>query len=343
MNSKQRFTAAAKNRVPDVVPVVYYALGSSRSILKGAGLNWRETYWSGEAISRVMQKAHEIIPHDNVCSFLSPICGLDALGVEVKFSDAQGPHIDFNTTKINSWEDLERLEVPDPKKDGSMPARIKAAKLLSAEIGKNTALLGGFGGISTWAMLLRGAANFSRDTRKNPEFQNRYMKFLTDCAIEFCVAQVEEGCDWIISAEDAFAITVLDPERAWKVNGVHARRLARAVKDAGAGYIIHCCGDARLSLLEMIKTKADVLSLDKVDLAEAKEKVEGKAALMGNINLQTLLYRGPGDVQKECRAAIDKAFSCGGYLLSSGYIYPPNTPVDNILSLIDSARKFGRY
>jgi uroporphyrinogen decarboxylase len=343
MTPKERFNIAARRGVPDRVPVVYYAFGAGSAVLESLGLRWQEIFWSAEKIFRVMLKAHELIPHDNVCSFLSPACGLDALGAEVNFSKSEGPHVDYGSPLLNSWEDLERLEVPDPEREGSMASRIKATALLSSRVGGELALLGGFGGISTWAMLLRGARNFVLDVKSNPEFQRRYMSFLTDCAAEFCRAQVEAGCDWIISAEDAFANDLLDPGRAWEVNGIWAKKLADEVHRAGAGYILHCCGDARLSLEKMVETGADVLSLDRVELGEAKEKVGSKVALMGNIKLKTLMFGKPSEVELECREAMARASKGGGFLLSGGYIYPAKTPVENVLSLIKSAEKYGKY
>lgn len=343
MKSKDRFNTAARMGIPDRVPVVYYALGASEPILDSIGLNWNDIFWNVEKSFKAMTRAHELMPHDNVCSLLSPACGIDALGAEVKFSEFEGAHVDYNNPILSSWDELEKIEVPDPRKDGSMPLRIKLAEILSERFGGELALVGGFGGISTWAMSLRGARNFVLDVKKNPEFQNSYMDLLTECAIDFCVAQVEAGCDWIISAEDAFAIEVLDPERAWRINGTRAKKLAHAVHRAGAGYIIHCCGNARFSLEKMADTGADVLSLDKVDLAEAKEKVGNRAALMGNIKLKTLVYGNPTDVELECRDAIEKASNGGGYLLSGGYIYPAKTPLQNVRKLIEAAEKYGRY
>jgi uroporphyrinogen decarboxylase len=341
MTPKERFNIAAKKGVPDRVPVVYYAFGASCAVLGNLRLKWQDIFWSAEKIFMIMLKAHELMPHDNVCSFLSPVCGLDALGVEVKFSEE--PHLDYSRPFLNSWEDLEKLEVPDPKKEGSMASRIKAAALLSSRVGSELALVGGFGGISTWAMLLRGARNFILDVKKDPEFQRRYMKFLTECAVEFCKEQVKAGCDWIISAEDAFANDLLDPDRAWKVNGIWAKKLASEIHEAGGGYILHCCGDAKLSLEKMVETGANVLSLDRVELDEAKEKVGSKVALMGNIKLKTIMFGNPNDVELECKEAIAKASRGGGFLLSGGYVYPANTPLRNVVSLIKSAEKYGRY
>ena len=343
MIPKERFSAAAKKSTPDRVPVVYYTLGASEHVLKTLQLNWRDIYWSAEKIAKAMLKACELWGHDNVCSFLSPTCGMDALGINVKVPPMVMPHVDYEVPFLNSEENLENLKIPDPEKDGSMAVRLEAARILNDKIGNKLTLLGGFGGISTWAMFLRGTKKFVRDVKRNPEFQSCYMNFLADRAIEYCLAQVEAGCDWIISAEDAFALELLDPDRAWKANGIYAKRLADAVHKAGAGYILHCCGDVSLSIERMADTGADVLSVDNIDLADAKRRVGGRVGLMGNIKLQTLLYEAPSDVERACKEAIDKAASSGGYLLSSGYIYPANTPDENIKALVRSAEKYGKY
>lgn len=343
MTPKERFSAAAKKSTPDRVPAVYYALGASEHVLKTLQLNWQDIYWNAEKIARVMLKTRELWGHDNVCSFLSPACGIDALGINVKVPPMVMPHVDYKTPFLNSEEDLENLKIPDPEKDGSMAVRVEAARILNDKIGDELAILGGFGGISTWAMFLRGTKKFVLDVKRDPEFQRHYMDFLTERAIEYCLAQVEAGCDWIVSAEDAFALELLDPDRAWRANGIYARRLADAIHKAGASYILHCCGDVSLVIERMADTGADVLSVDNIDLADAKRRVSSRVALMGNINLQTLLYGTPIDVERACKEAIDKAAPGGGYLLSSGYIYPANTPDENIKALVKSAEKYGKY
>jgi len=343
MTPKERFSAAAKKSTPDRVPVVYYTLGASEHVLKTLQLNWQDIYWSAEKIVRAMLKAHELWGHDNVCSFPSPACGIDALGINVKVPPMAIPHVDYEAPFLNSEEDLENLKIPDPEKDGSMAVRVEAARILNDKIGNKLTVLGGFGGISTWAMFLRGTKKFVIDVKRNPEFQRRYMDFLTERAIEYCLAQVEAGCDGIISAEDAFALELLDPDRAWRANGIYAKRLSDAIHEAGAGYILHCCGDVSLSIERMADTGADVLSVDNIDLADAKRRVGDRVGLMGNIKLQTLLYGAPSDVDSACKEAIDKAASGGGYLLSSGYIYPANTSNENIRALVKSAEKYGKY
>ncbi len=214
---------------------------------------------------------------------------------------------------------------------------------LRKRLGSNTPIVGGFGGLSTWAFFLRRADNFIRDYVKNPSFQRRYMERLTEIAIEFCIEQVKAGCDWIVSGEDAFATDLFGPEESWKCNGIYAKKLAKAVHDEGARYIIHCCGDAELSLGKMAETGADIISVDKVRLRIAKQMLGGKVALMGNVKSTVLLRKGPYDVEVDCIRAIAEGKDNGGYYLSCGYVYPIATPSENVLALVESAAKHGMY
>jgi uroporphyrinogen decarboxylase len=338
-----RFSTAANREKPDRVPVVYFGFGASQAILQHLGFTWQDVYWDGKKTAKSMLTAYDLWSHDNVCTFLSAECGLDALGVDLFKNNITGPPFNYKTEFIQVPKDLEKLKMPDPWKDGSMAERIKTTEILAKSISDKVPILGGFGGISTWAFMLRGMKNFVLDSVLNPKFQRDYMNFLTDIAVEYCTAQIEAGCNWIISGEDAFDSHLFSPEKCWNYNGVYAKRLAKAIHKAGAGYILHCCGDTSLTLEKMIDTGADILSVGKIDLADAKKRVRDKVALMGNIKLETLLHGSSKRVERACIEAINKASFGGGYLLSGSYIYPANTPFQNVKTVVESAKKYGIY
>jgi uroporphyrinogen decarboxylase len=344
MTSKERFTIAAKKGQPDRVPVVYYGFGASSYILQSVGLTWRDIFWNEKMIAKVMLKAYESWAHDNVCSFLSPLCGVDALNVNIIVPEFGEPTINYHKPLIKEAKDFDRLRVkaPNPYRDGSMSVRVKATRNLAKTLGNSVAILGGFGGISTWAIYLRGMENFMLDSLLNRNFQKEYIEFLTEVAIDYCEAQVKAGCEWIISDESLFARDLLGPDLTWEIIGKDIMKLINSVHDMGAGYILHCCGDISLTMDRIIETKADVISVDKIDLAQAKKKTKDKCALMGNIKYNALL-RSKKDVSSSCKEALQKAAIGGGYLLSSGYIYPPDTPCENIMTLVESAKIYGRY
>lgn len=339
MTPRERLNIAASGGQSDRVPVVYYAFGGSRSILRRLGLTWQDIFYDAENITKVMTATYALWGHDNVCAFLSPVCGIDALGIKVVIPRVHVPHVEYTRKYLANLKDLTKLRVPDPLRDGSMPARIEAAKMLDKALGHEVEILGGFGGISTWAIFLRGFRDFVVDSFANQSFQEKYMNFLTDCAIEFCLAQVRAGCGWIISEEDVF-MSAMGPELSWSCTGQYLKRLVDAVHKAGAHYIVHCCGDLTLTIERILETGADMLSIDKTDLTVAKKKVGDRAALMGNIKLSTLVHGSVGDVEEACQEAIRKIGSRARFVLSAGYIYPFCTPFENIKTLVESAKKY---
>jgi uroporphyrinogen decarboxylase len=51
----------------------------------------------------------------------------------------------------------------------------------------------------------------------------------------------------------------------------------------------------------------------------------------------------PADVERECKDLIDTCASGGGFILSSGCEAPPNSRPENIRTMIQCAREYGRY
>ena len=81
-----------------------------------------------------------------------------------------------------------------------------------------------------------------------------------------------------------------------------------------------------------------------IDVAEAKERVGDRLALIGNMaQLDTLLNGSPEDVDEECRQMIEKGKPGGGYILSASGCLSGGTPIENIEAMVNSVEKYGCY
>lgn len=343
LTCKERFEQAADLKEPDRVPAAYIYHGASRATLKALNFTWNDIYYSEKNAFDSILLAHRMWNHDNVCSILSPTCGIDDLGLQVTIPDYEEPFVDFKTPFIMDESDLDKITIPDPFKSMTMSKTVRTATLLRKKLGPEIPIVGGFGGISTWAFFLRRADNFVKDFVKNKRLQAHYLELITNIAIDFCVAQIKGGCDWIISGEDAFAVDLFGPDQSWECNGIYAKRLAKAIHDEGGRYIIHCCGDSGKALNKMVDTEADIVSVDRVNLNYAKKTIGSRVALMGNVKSSILLGKKTLDVEKDCIRAMNEAKESGGYFLSCGYIYPSATPSENVKALTDATRIHGKY
>lgn len=81
-----------------------------------------------------------------------------------------------------------------------------------------------------------------------------------------------------------------------------------------------------------------------MDIDEVKKKVGEKVCLLGNIDMVNTLPHGTvGDVKRE---VVDRIKTCapgGGYVIMSSHTIQSNTPVENVLAMVETAHKFGKY
>ena len=75
-----------------------------------------------------------------------------------------------------------------------------------------------------------------------------------------------------------------------------------------------------------------------------KDAARGKSTLLGPIDPSGVIANGtPQLVTEKCRQALEILAPGGGFILGPGCALPATTPDENIDSLIESAKKYGRY
>jgi uroporphyrinogen decarboxylase len=124
------------------------------------------------------------------------------------------------------------------------------------------------------------------------------------------------------------------------------RALIAAVKQAYPDRAIytHTCGAIgdRLDLMEQTGTDGidtlDPPPLGTVDLAEAKQQLDGRLFIKGNVDPVNTILRGtPEACYQDARERIAIAGPGGGYILSTACSIPPHAPPANIRQLARAA------
>src|SRR3989449_8720242 len=104
----------------------------------------------------------------------------EAIGCHVKYSDYVVPSIAQHVLQDDKGK-LARLEVPDPYRDGRLPAFLEQCQALSAA--RFPSALGAvLVGPWTIAMLMRNPELMCLDTLEDPEFVHDLMRFATEFA-----------------------------------------------------------------------------------------------------------------------------------------------------------------
>jgi uroporphyrinogen decarboxylase len=129
------------------------------------------------------------------------------------------------------------------------------------------------------------------------------------------------------------------------------KRAIELAAKAGIPTHIHSCGPETA----LIKIMAEETSLTVIDpleippmgdcnLAEIKKLYGRKLTLKGNLHTtETMLYGSPDDVIAASKKAIDDAAEGGRFILSTGDQCGRDTPDQNLLAMVETARTYGKY
>jgi uroporphyrinogen decarboxylase len=81
-----------------------------------------------------------------------------------------------------------------------------------------------------------------------------------------------------------------------------------------------------------------------MDLAYVKKRYGDKIFLRGNVDCAYVLpFGSEEDVRRDVRRCIDAAARGGGFILADSNSLHSNVKTENILVMIDEARKYGGY
>jgi uroporphyrinogen decarboxylase len=146
-------------------------------------------------------------------------------------------------------------------------------------------------------------------------------------------------------------ITLQSPRIARELSLPTIKKLTRMAHEAGVPTMLHSCGKER----DLVKWCAEETDLDCInplevppmgdcDLAGIKRLYGDRLALMGNLHTTDVMLRGtPDQVEEAAREAINAAGGGGGFILSTGDQCGRDTPDENIIRMVETARRHGRY
>jgi uroporphyrinogen decarboxylase len=156
------------------------------------------------------------------------------------------------------------------------------------------------------------------------------MEKLVRAQVGYLNAQVEAGCQ-ALQVFDSW-VGALSPADYRRYVAPHTARMLAGVTE-GVPVIHFGTGTATL-LGDMKAAGGDVIGLDwRVELGQAWDAL-GDVAVMGNLDPLTLLA--PADVlEREARRILTEAGHRPGHVFNLGHGVLPQTPVDNVVRLVD--------
>jgi uroporphyrinogen decarboxylase len=345
---RERVVAAYRGQRADRVPA-YPIAGVFAGCLDG--LSIEEYCTDPTKASRAMLNYYERFQPDIMIAFNDLAKEAEAVGCHVKYSDYVVPSIDQHVLQDDKGK-LARLEIPDPKKDGRLPAFLEQCTALS-KAGLPSAL--GSVNVGPWtiAMLMRNPELMCLDTIDDPEFVHELMRFATEYAKRVGDAVLETRIGLSYSDPTA-SCSLVGPDTYREFIKPYHKELVDYFKAKKVGTTVHICGtthqihedlmDAGFVAITIdLDQQADpALKVDQLDRLVTLGNQRGVVAI-GNVDVTIFERATKAEIEAEVRRCIDTVGRRSRFVLSTSCELPPRANPECVQWFMETAREYGRW
>lgn len=285
-----------------------------------------------EIAAEVTVTAAERLGVDAAIIFADLLLPLEAMGLEFGFHEGEGPKVPRPVRDANAIAQLKT------DRAGELGYVSDAIEIVVRHFGNRLPVIGFCGAPFTLAsyMIEGGSSRNYLETKKlmyrDPEGWDELMRRIVLVLSQYVADQVAAGAD-AIQVFDSW-VGCLSPEDFSRRVLPHTKTLIAELKASGAPVIYF--GTDTATLLPAIKqTRAEVIGVDwRVPIDEAFKKLGSSFAVQGNLD-PAVLFAPEREVRRQVRELLDTVAGRPGYIFNLGHGVLPETPVENVLALVD--------
>ena len=293
-------------------------------------LGFLELCKDADAAAEVTVRAVERLGVDAAIIFADILLIVEPLGIGLEFSQGDGPVLH---NPVRTPADVARL--PDVDAAAAVPFVYDAVRKARAAL--KVPLIGFSGAPFTLAsyVIEGGGSRSYLHTKKlmycEPEAWHTLMRRLTGAVTAYLNAQIVAGAQ-AVQLFDSW-VGCLAPDDYQRFVLPHMQALIGGIT---AGVPIIHFGTGTAGLLELMRQAGgQVIGLDwRIDLATGWQRVGHDFAIQGNLDPLALLA--PRDeIRDRVARILERAHGQVGHIFNLGHGILPQTPVDNVVALVD--------
>ncbi len=301
-----------------------------------ARLSFLELCKTPSLAAEVTVTAAQRLGVDAAIIFADILLIIEPMGLQLEFSKGEGPVIH---NPVRSAADVERLrEVDDITALDFVFAAIRETR---AALPHDLPLIGFAGAPFTLASYItEGGASKNYVHTKSLMYNDSgawhaTMSLISRGLIKYLNAQIAAGAQ-AVQLFDSW-VGALSPDDYREYVLPHTRAVIAGIMPGVP--VIHF-GTGTSALLELLREAGgDVVGLDwRVRLAEAWQRIGHDRAVMGNLDPVTL-FANRAHLRAQAKLILDQAAGRPGHIFNLGHGILPETPVDNVIALIDAVHE----
>jgi len=291
-----------------------------------------------EVASEVTVYAAHRLNVDAAIIFADILLIIEPMGLELEFAKGEGPVIH---NPVRTAADVDRVrEVEDVS---SLDYVYEAIRITRRELRPHVPLIGFCGAPFTLASYIcegGGSKNYISTKRlmyTDPGAWHALMSRIARSLVRYLNAQVDAGAQ-AVQIFDSW-VGALSPNDYREYVLPHTREVVRGVRPGVP--VIHF-GTGTAGLLELLKEAGgDVIGLDwRVRLDEGWARL-GDVAVQGNFD-SIALFTTPEVVRRRAKEILDQAANRPGHIFNLGHGILPETPVENVVALVEAVHELSR-
>lgn len=289
--------------------------------------------------AEVTVTAAERLGVDAAIIFADILLILEPMGIELEFAAGEGPVIH---NPVRNAADVEQLhEVEDVSALGFV---YEAIALTRRSLKPDLPLIGFSGAPFTLASYMiegGGSKNYVHTKQlmyNNSGAWHALMSLISRALVKYLNAQIDAGAQ-AVQLFDSW-VGSLGPDDYREFVLPHSRSVIRGVKPGVP--VIHF-GTGTGALLELMREAGgDVIGLDwRVRLDEGWQRVGHDKAVMGNLD-PVALFANQEALRAQTKRILDQAGGRSGHIFNLGHGILPETPVENVIALVEMVHELSR-
>lgn len=340
MTGKQRALAALRGEPQDRPPVIPI-VGQAGAPLCGVSI--RDHANDPGLLARCQVDCARRFGYDGVYISADTWVNAEAVGFPWMEHPDDGP-AGGKGTWIQSAEDIDRLELPDPRRSGRWPLMVEAVRQARRLAGDDLLVIGCFDQSPfSLACQLRDINQFMLDLVEEPDLAHRLLSYCAEAVARYAVAMAEAGADVLNTGDSSAGGSLIGGAYYRDFAFPYERQMFAAIRKAtDVPLTLHICGDSRTCIDQMLETGVDGIEIDEfMDLTLARDKCRGRMTVIGNVDpVDPLLQGTPGDVKRKCLACLAAFEGSERFILSSGCAISPLTPPENLAAMVEAVNEF---